>query len=72
MLIGCAHCGLLFNCNNLRRKYCCNSCNVLASYARNGRPAERDARLAEAKKQLVAVTKKRAAAREKNSRATGR
>ncbi|GAB3299486.1 hypothetical protein ACFQT0_31480 [Hymenobacter humi] len=35
----CAHCGQLFAARHLRRKYCCNSCNVLASYARTGRRA---------------------------------
>jgi hypothetical protein len=62
MLMNCDHCGLEFTATNLNRKYCCNSCNVLASYARNGRPAERAARLAaelaEAKKQLAAATKR--------------
>ena len=35
----CAHCGQPFAARHLRRKYCCNSCNVLASYARTGRRA---------------------------------
>ena len=35
----CAHCGQRFAARHLRRKYCCNSCNVLASYARTGRRA---------------------------------
>jgi hypothetical protein len=63
MLMTCAHCGREFSATNLNRKYCCNSCNVLASYARNGRPGERAAELAEAKKQLAAEAKKLEAAR---------
>lgn len=39
--VSCAHCGSAFASRNLRRKYCSNSCNVLASYARNGRKTER-------------------------------
>ena len=42
----CAHCGQPFEQRNLRRKYCSNSCNVLASYARTGsreaRPSKAD------------------------------
>ena len=37
----CAHCGVAFAARHLRRKYCCNSCNVLAARARQrmgGRP----------------------------------
>ena len=30
----CAHCGTAFSSTHLRRKYCCNSCNVLAAQAR--------------------------------------
>jgi hypothetical protein len=30
----CAHCGVSFDARHLRRKYCCNSCNVLAARAR--------------------------------------
>ncbi len=61
MLMSCSHCGLEFSSNNLNRKYCCNSCNVLASYARNGRPGERAAKLAEAKKKVsIAAAAKRA------------
>ncbi|UOR00215.1 hypothetical protein MUN81_22505 (plasmid) [Hymenobacter sp. 5317J-9] len=30
----CAHCGVSFAARHLRRKYCCNSCNVLAARAR--------------------------------------
>ena len=30
----CAHCGFAFEARHLRRKYCCNSCNVMASEAR--------------------------------------
>ena len=45
-LMNCAHCGVEFAATNLNRKYCCNSCNVLASYARNGRPSERAAQKA--------------------------
>ena len=30
----CAHCGVAFTAVHLRRKYCCNSCNVLAAHAR--------------------------------------
>ncbi len=37
----CAHCGQTFESRNLRRKYCSNSCNVLASYERTGRREER-------------------------------
>lgn len=33
----CAHCGQPFESRHLRRKYCSNSCNVLASYKRTGR-----------------------------------
>jgi hypothetical protein len=33
----CAHCGTSYESRHLRRKYCSNSCNVLASYERNGR-----------------------------------
>ncbi len=80
MLMTCAHCGREFSATNLNRKYCCNSCNVLASYARNGRPAERAearkrfaadakklgaARLAEAKKQIATEAKKLATVRKK-------
>ncbi len=62
MLINCRHCGLQFSSNNLNRKYCCNSCNVLASYARNGRPGERATKLAEAKEKIkVAAAAKRLA-----------
>ncbi len=55
MLMSCAHCGREFSATNLNRRYCCNSCNVLASYARNGRPGEQAAKLVEAKKQLAAA-----------------
>ncbi len=34
----CAHCQKPFQSKHAGRKYCSNSCNVLASYARNGRP----------------------------------
>ena len=37
----CAHCGAPFESRNLRRKYCSNSCNVLASYTRTGQRAKR-------------------------------
>ncbi|MBG8556140.1 hypothetical protein [Hymenobacter guriensis] len=30
----CAHCQNVFESRHLRRKYCCNSCNVLAAQAR--------------------------------------
>lgn len=44
--VSCAHCSQPFESRNLRRKYCSNSCNVLASYARNGtreaRPSKAD------------------------------
>jgi hypothetical protein len=63
MLMNCAHCGREFSATNLNRRYCCNSCNVLASYARNGRPGERAAELAEAKEQFDAALKEQAAAR---------
>jgi hypothetical protein len=36
----CAHCGQPYESRHLRRKYCSNSCNVLASYARTGRQRE--------------------------------
>ncbi len=36
----CAHCNASFEKNHAGRKYCSNSCNVLAHYARNGRPGE--------------------------------
>lgn len=32
--VACAHCGVAFAARHLRRKYCCNSCNVLAARAR--------------------------------------
>jgi hypothetical protein len=35
--VACAHCGTPFLQQHRRRKYCCNSCNVLASYQRTGR-----------------------------------
>lgn len=35
--LACAHCGTFFLQQHRRRKYCCNSCNVLASYQRTGR-----------------------------------
>lgn len=63
MLMSCAHCGREFSATNLNRKYCCNSCNVLASYARNGRPGERPTGLTEAKKQAVVIAEKIAAAK---------
>jgi hypothetical protein len=40
-VVNCAHCGAPFESRNLRRKYCSNSCNVLASYARTGQRANR-------------------------------
>ena len=40
-VVSCAHCGTPFESRNLRRKYCSNSCNVLASYARTGQRANR-------------------------------
>jgi hypothetical protein len=43
-VVNCAHCGTHFTSRNLRRKYCSNSCNVLASYERTGRRAERASR----------------------------
>jgi hypothetical protein len=33
----CAHCGQVFAARHARRRYCSHSCNVRASYARNGR-----------------------------------
>jgi endogenous inhibitor of DNA gyrase (YacG/DUF329 family) len=51
--VSCAHCGTHFASRNLRRKYCSNSCNVLASYARTGRRAESQATKADLEKALV-------------------
>lgn len=53
LVVSCAHCHRDFTCNSLRRRYCCNSCNVLASYARNGRPAARAEEPVETKKQRI-------------------
>ena len=42
VLAVCPHCGVAFSSRHLRRKYCCNSCNVLAAQARQkaaSRPA---------------------------------
>ena len=36
----CAHCGADFEKKHASRRYCSNSCNVQASYARNGRPSD--------------------------------
>jgi hypothetical protein len=60
MLMTCAHCGREFSATNLNRKYCCNSCNVLASYARNGRPGERAAELEATNKKVMAEQQRKA------------
>ena len=37
----CAHCGRAYTARHVRRTYCSRSCNVRASHARNGRPADK-------------------------------
>jgi predicted nucleic acid-binding Zn ribbon protein/uncharacterized protein YlaI len=53
----CANCGQPFESRNLRRKYCCNSCNVLASYERNGRQSELQPTKADLQAVVVAMTR---------------
>ena len=49
----CAHCNVSFEKRHASRKYCSNSCNVQASYARNGRPGDGRATRADLEQMLT-------------------
>jgi hypothetical protein len=49
----CAHCNASFEKRHASRKYCSNSCNVQASYARNGRPGDGRATRADLEQMLA-------------------
>jgi hypothetical protein len=56
--VACAYCGTPFLQQHRRRKYCCNSCNVLASYQRTGRrgaASPTKAELAQVLTQVIAL-----------------
>ena len=53
----CAHCGASYESRHLRRKYCSNSCNVLASYERNGRDASTRPTKADLEQMLATMIK---------------
>jgi hypothetical protein len=53
--VSCAHCGTPFESRNLRRKYCSNSCNVLASRTRTGNRGEPRATRADLERTLATV-----------------
>ena len=52
----CAHCGTSFEKKHASRRYCSNSCNVQASYARNGRPGDGRATRADLEQALAKMT----------------
>ena len=52
----CAHCGTSFEKRHASRRYCSNSCNVQASYARNGRPGDGRATRADLEQALAKMT----------------
>jgi hypothetical protein len=52
----CAHCKASFEKKHASRKYCSNSCNVQASYARNGRPSDGRATRADLEEALAKMT----------------
>jgi hypothetical protein len=52
----CAHCNAFFEKKHASRKYCSNSCNVQANYARNGRPSDGRATRAELELALAKMT----------------
>ncbi len=49
----CAHCNASFEKKHASRKYCSNSCNVQANYARNGRPGDGRATRADLEQMLA-------------------
>jgi hypothetical protein len=49
----CAHCNSPFEKKHASRKYCSNTCNVQASYARNGRAGEPRATRADLEQMLA-------------------
>lgn len=49
----CAHCNASFEKKHASRKYCSNSCNVQANYARNGRPSDGRATRADLEQMLA-------------------
>ncbi len=51
----CAHCSEPFQKKHASKKYCSNTCNVKASYARNGRPGEPRATRADLERTLAKV-----------------
>ncbi len=51
--IKCAHCKTAFESHHASRKYCSNSCNVLASYARTGYRGEPRASRADLERTLA-------------------
>jgi hypothetical protein len=53
----CAHCGTSYESRHLRRKYCSNSCNVLASHERNGRPTSTRPTKADLEQMLATMMK---------------
>lgn len=59
-LISCAHCNVEFYASHLKRRYCSNSCNVLASYARNGRTklerAQKEIKLLVARSKMASIS----------------
>lgn len=52
----CAHCNASFEKKHASRKYCSNSCNVQANYARNGRPSDGRATRADLELALAKMT----------------
>jgi predicted lipid-binding transport protein (Tim44 family) len=52
----CAHCKASFEKKHASRKYCSNSCNVQANYARNGRPSDGRATRADLELALAKMT----------------
>ncbi len=52
----CAHCNATFEKRHASRKYCSNSCNVQASYARTGYRSEGRATRAELEQTLAKMT----------------
>ncbi len=53
--IKCAHCKTAFESHHASRKYCSNSCNVLASYERTGYRGEPRASRADLERMLAKV-----------------
>ncbi len=54
-IIKCAHCKTAFESRHASRKYCSNSCNVLASYERTGYRGEPRASRADLERMLAKV-----------------